>query len=69
MGACLEVHERRRAGWVNEPQRASEEDALRRCIKRGSPWGGADWVKRTAVRLGLESSLHPRGRPRKNGKK
>ena len=55
--------------WVNEPQGASEEDALRRCIRRGMPWGGADWVKRTAVRLGLESSLHPRGRPRKNGKK
>jgi len=33
------------------------------------PWGGAAWVKRTAVRLGLESSLHPRGRPRKDGRK
>jgi len=54
---------------MNEPQGAGEEDALRRCIQRGMPWGGAGWVKPAAERLGLESSLHPRGRPRKDGKK
>jgi len=53
------------AGWVNEPQTAAEEEALRRCTARGQPFGGAGWVERTAALLGLEATLRPRGRPRK----
>ena len=41
----------------------SELAALRRSVERGTPFGHADWVERTAERLGLESSLHPIGRP------
>jgi putative transposase len=51
--------------WVDRPQTAAELDALRRCVKRGSPFGHDPWVWQTAVRLGLESTLRPRGRPRK----
>jgi putative transposase len=47
---------------VNEPQTKEEEEALALHIKRGRPFGDAAWVKRTAGRLGLESSLRSQGR-------
>ncbi len=50
---------------VNEPQTERELEALRRCVKRGSPFGSTDWQLRTAKRLGLESTLRDRGRPKK----
>jgi putative transposase len=50
--------------WVNRPQKAAEEAAVRTCIARGSPYGGPTWQRLTAKRLGLEASLRPRGRPR-----
>ena len=51
---------------VNRPQRQKELEALRRCVARGRPFGGEVWVGRTARRLGLLSTLRPRGRPRKD---
>lgn len=56
---------RRWVADVNRPMTAAEEDALRRSVNRGTPWGAESWKLRTARRLGLESSLRPRGRPRK----
>jgi putative transposase len=53
---------------VNAPQSESEEAAVRHSIRRGAPLGDADWQKRIARKLGLESSLRPIGRPKK-GKK
>jgi putative transposase len=50
---------------VNAAQNPAEEEALQRSIARGAPFGDAQWQTRTAARLGLESSLRPRGRPRK----
>ncbi|HEV3084173.1 MAG TPA: transposase [Gemmataceae bacterium] len=50
---------------VNKPQSKAEEDALRRAIERGQPFGAEAWSQRIAKRLGLESTLRPRGRPRK----
>jgi putative transposase len=55
--------------WVNEPQTELEVEAIRRCIKRGSPFGEERWVKRAAIRLGLEATLRPRGRPKKEPNK
>jgi len=55
-------------GWVervNAPLGPAEEEALRRCISRGQPYGSIDWQAETAARLGLESTLRPRGRPKK----
>ena len=43
----------------------AELAALRTCVTRERPWGGPQWVARTAARLGLEASLRPRGRPSK----
>ncbi len=42
----------------------AELAALRRSAVRGTPFGQESWQKRTAKRLGLESTLRARGRPR-----
>lgn len=58
----------RQVGWLrylNEPQTEAEVKRMSESIQRGRPYGEASWVKRVAGRLGLESSLRPRGRPRK----
>jgi putative transposase len=55
--------------WVQQPQTEQEEAALRRCVNRGSPFGSEAWVDRTVRRLGLEITLRPRGRPRKQTEK
>ncbi|HJZ56017.1 MAG TPA: transposase [Gemmataceae bacterium] len=44
---------------------AAELAALHRSVDRGAPYGEDAWAERTAVRLGLESSLRARGRPPK----
>jgi putative transposase len=51
--------------YVNAPQTEEEIAAIRKCVLRGQPFGHDRWVRRTAERLGLESTLRPRGRPRK----
>ncbi len=48
---------------VNEPLTERELKALRRSAQRGSPFGDRSWVQSNAKRLGLESTLRPRGRP------
>jgi putative transposase len=53
---------------VNLPQSDAEMEALRKCVKRGQPFGDNAWVTRTAKHLELEPSLRPRGRPRKHEK-
>jgi len=49
--------------YVNQPAAAPETDALRRCARRGCPYGDESWVAATAHQLGLQSTLQPRGRP------
>ena len=56
------------AQWVNEPQTAAEEEALRHSVRRGAPFGDDRWSRATAVRLGIEASLHPIGRPHKDSR-
>jgi len=61
---------RRLANWVekvNVPQTEAELSALRRSVNRGCPFGEAFWSDRIVRRLGLESTLRPRGRPKKQG--
>jgi len=50
---------------VNAPGTLAELEALRMSVKRGAPLGDALWARQTAHRLGLDSTLNPRGRPRK----
>ena len=40
-------------------------DEIKHCIQRSCPYGEAEWVQKTAARLNLESTLRPRGRPKK----
>jgi len=58
----------RKASWieyVNAPQTEAELAAIRRSVERGSPFGGETWTERTLSALSLESTIRPRGRPRK----
>jgi putative transposase len=50
---------------VAQPQTDMELLALRRCVDRGCPYGGELWQRHTVAALGLETTLRPRGRPRK----
>lgn len=60
----------RRPGWldyVNQPQAEAELTTLRRSVARGAPYGGEAWSTQAVRRLGLETTLRTRGRPRKGG--
>jgi len=48
--------------WVNHPQTAKEEEAVRRSITHNRPFGSDAWTTRTERRLGL-GPLRPKGRP------
>ena len=50
---------------VNEPLSAADLQRVRHSVSRGRPYGDESWTRETATRLGLESCLRPRGRPRK----
>ena len=57
----------RPSGWtrrVNAALSPAEEEAIRRAIQRGQPFGDMAWQVKTAQRLGLLSTLRPIGRPR-----
>jgi putative transposase len=51
---------------VNRPQSDAELEAIRRSVNRGRPYGEASWIVKCVEKLGLEFTLRPRGRPRKN---
>lgn len=50
---------------VNLPQTEAELEAIRRSVRRGSPYGNTAWTELAAEQLGLQSTLHRRGRPNK----
>ncbi len=50
--------------WMNKVETDAELQALRNSVKRGLPFGDAQWIRSSAVRLGLESTTRPRGRPK-----
>lgn len=55
-------------GWlrtVNTALTTKELEAMRTSVARSRPLGEAGWVERTAVKMGLGSSLRPPGRPRR----
>jgi putative transposase len=56
---------RRWVASVNRAESVAELEALRRSLARGQPFGTESWTQRTIARLGLESTVRPRGRPRK----
>ena len=59
---------KRLPGWiqrVNDVLTKKEVDAVKLSIARNRPFGTSDWVHVTAKRLGLESTIRSRGRPKK----
>lgn len=52
--------------YVNRQPEAKELDRLRRCARRGSPYGEEGWVAGVAEQLSLRCTLRPRGRPAKD---
>src|SRR5262249_21201242 len=52
--------------WVNAPQTLAEEQALRRCMRRGQAYGSERWVAQVVERFGQETTQRPRGRTRKD---
>ena len=50
---------------VNEAATDAELEVIRRSCRRGSPYVSADWVKKTAKELGLESTLRSPRRPKR----
>jgi putative transposase len=42
----------------------TELKAISHCICRGSPFGSENWIRQTAEKLQLTSTLKPRGRPK-----
>ena len=52
---------------VEAPQAEAEVMAVRESLRRGSPFGGELWRRRTAKRYGLEFTLRPPHRPGKKG--
>jgi len=55
--------------WVNKPLTDTELCAVQASLTRGAPYGTPRWQRQTAKRLGLESTLRRRGRPKKHLKK
>lgn len=54
--------------YVNRPETEADLARLRYSGQRGAPFGGPEWVERTAATLGLESSLRQAGSPRAGSK-
>jgi len=59
----------RPADWIeiiNTADNASELDDLRSSAQRGRPFGIEDWTINIAKQLGLEATMHSRGRPKRS---
>ena len=50
---------------VNQPQTKAELEAVRQSVIRGRPFGDEKWQRKMAVKLCLQSTLQPRGRPKR----
>ena len=54
--------------WLNQAQTEDEEEAIRRSIVKGIPYGSGGWVDNVVKSFGLEQTLRRVGRPKtKNG--
>lgn len=51
--------------YVDEPLTQKELESIRKSVIRQCPYGEPEWQLKMCKMLGLESSLNPRGRPKK----
>lgn len=62
----------RQEGWVefvNQTLTEPELEQVRHSVNRGTPFGSESWAKSITGSLGLEASLRPLGRPKREAKK
>ena len=52
--------------WLNQAQTESDEEAIKKSIAKGSPYGDDSWVKSVIKRFSLEQTLRKVGRPKAN---
>jgi len=50
---------------VNQPLSPPSLEALRQSVVRGTPQGQPQWIENLSAAHGMESTVRPRGRPRK----
>jgi len=58
----------RREHWLRTVNQAMPRDrlySLQQSVERGTPQGHSEWVAALATQHGMESTIRPRGRPRK----
>lgn len=53
--------------WLNEPQTASEEEAIERSILKNKPFSDEGWVGEMVKKHSLEQTMIGVGRPRNGG--
>lgn len=53
--------------WLNKAQTKEEEEKIQRSIMRGVPYGKSSWTEWMIKKHKLETTVRPRGRPRKGG--
>ena len=53
----------------NRPQNERELKAIRKCVKKGCPYGSDRFVTQASSRLKLKHTLRERGRPKLEGRK
>ena len=53
------------AALLHEPQSENEVEAMRQTVTRGNPFGSSTWVEETIKKFKLETTIRPRGRPKK----
>lgn len=53
------------AKYVNEPLCKTELERLNQSVNRQSPYGNAEWQREMVIQLGLQYTIRPRGRPKK----
>lgn len=51
---------------VNRPQNERQVKAIRKCVKKGCPYGSERFLTQASVRLKLGHTLRERGRPKKD---
>ena len=49
---------------VNKVETEEELTSIRHSVRRGLPFGDDQWTRSSSVRLGLETTTRPRGRPK-----
>ncbi len=50
---------------LNEPQTHEEEEVIEKSVQRDRPYGDDGWVSSIVEKLGLQSTIRSRGRPKK----